>query len=225
MFWCSRVPTKYMQTHIVETWSRWCQTWRRSGYKDGSKPRSCPNHEWKSCVRFLKSTKGMEVSARMSYVQSCVQFVSTSGTMPNMSCMHELVIFWVHFFESPMHSKEWLAKNYRYWCDGRVWRLMHGEDIQKTKKKRIMATRSHSKMLSLIQNFLTSTQRLANLGIIDGRSMLWVSPLNVVCVLHSWIRMYVIWSISHHKFGCRSRWYVTYHVWIALHKGCSPFGD
>ena len=42
------VVRKYLQTHIVETRSRWCRTWRRSGYKDGSKPRSCPEHVWKS---------------------------------------------------------------------------------------------------------------------------------------------------------------------------------
>lgn len=47
----------------------------------------------------------MEVSARMSYVQSCVQFVSTSGTTPNMSRMHELVIFESIFLKAPCTLK------------------------------------------------------------------------------------------------------------------------
>ena len=90
------VVRKYLRTHIVETRSKWCQTWRRSGYKESSKPRSCPDHVWKSCVRFWKSTEGMEVSVRMSYARSCVQCVSSNGTVSNMSRMHELVIFQVH---------------------------------------------------------------------------------------------------------------------------------
>lgn len=94
-----RVVKIYLQTHIVETWSRWCRTWRGNGYKDGSKPwKSCPYHVWKSCLRFWKLAEGMEGLARSSYARSCAQFVSTSGIVPNMSRMHELVIFCVHFF-------------------------------------------------------------------------------------------------------------------------------
>ena len=211
----------YLQTHIVETRSRWCRTWRGNGYKDGSKPwKSCPNHVWKSCLRFWKLAKGMEGLARSSYARSCAQFVSTSGIVPNMSRMHELVIFCVHFFGRVICNQFWIL----IW-----WTCLirdAGRGYPQKQRGGFLVTRNHPKTSYLLQNFLTSTQQRANLGIIDGKSMLWVFSLNFMYVLHSWIRMFVIWSISHHEIECESRWYDgMWHAWIACHKGCFPSGD
>ena len=49
---------------------------------------------------------GMEVSVRMPYAWSCVQFVSTSGAVSDMSCMHELE-------NTPPKTSSWLSVQ---WC-------------------------------------------------------------------------------------------------------------